>query len=290
MAMMKMKRRRRRMKEMGVNVALNYDDTDDACLQPSPARKNHRKKKTASDNEANIPTPSTSLSVETDTESGTHTRSQVAAYAGIVDTLASFAGAIGEPSSRRFDYTNYPLHIFNFYLCNGQFTPQRGLAPQLSYTEYHQSAWYGGARFKHGDTPLSFEGLFRMDMTDDKTDDQEICFIPPLEYARACPHPFYRDTRRCVAYPYQENVKNRKDVKKPTMFFLKDPWQEESPRTARKVVIYQMLKGQVVKHVASMPLGGGVPVRLETETRPVYPASHSSALYHERFLITGGHG
>ncbi|KAF8811754.1 hypothetical protein BYT27DRAFT_7183548 [Phlegmacium glaucopus] len=106
--------------------------------------------------------------------------------------------------------------------------------------------------FKPGDIPLSSEGFFRMDMTDDKTDDQETFFILPPKYARACLFPFYRATSRCLAYPYEENVKNRKDRQGPTIRFLKDSWQEDSQRTAREAVI--------------MRLGSDVP-GLETETQ-----------------------
>ncbi|KAF8811762.1 hypothetical protein BYT27DRAFT_7183560, partial [Phlegmacium glaucopus] len=84
-------------------------------------------------------------------------------------------------------------------------TKGRGLDPQI---------------FKPGDIPLSFEGWFRMRVTDDKPNDQETFFIPPPKYARASLFPFNHATSRCLAYPYEENVKNRKNSKKSTVGFL----------------------------------------------------------------------
>ncbi|KAF8811752.1 hypothetical protein BYT27DRAFT_7240181 [Phlegmacium glaucopus] len=119
-------------------------------------------------------------------------------------------------------------------------------------TKGHYLVGLGPQIFKPGDIPLSSERFFRMSVIDDKTNNQDTFFIPPPKYALASLFPFYRVTSRCVAYPYEENGKNRKDRMKPTMHFLKDSWQEGSQRTAREAVI--------------MRLGGDVP-GLETETQ-----------------------
>ncbi|KAF8811768.1 hypothetical protein BYT27DRAFT_7088791, partial [Phlegmacium glaucopus] len=236
---------------------------------------------------------------ETDTESGIHTRGQIAAYAGvglsmsfrnhffsmlIIGRYARFIrwdrrGAI---VTRRFDYTKHPLHIFNFYLRYCQLTlRQRGFDPTVvelpknefppqsvrsAFEKYHQSAWYGGAKFKRGSDPLPFEGFFRMEVTDDQTKELETFYVPPPKYARACLFPFCRATRRCLAYPYEKDQEKRKNRKPPTMCFLKDSWQADSQRTDREAAIYRILKEHDVKYVASMRLGGDVP-GLETETQ-----------------------
>ncbi|KAF8801964.1 hypothetical protein BYT27DRAFT_7197678 [Phlegmacium glaucopus] len=115
----------------------------------------------------------------------------------------------------------------------------------------------GPQMFKPVDIPPSFEGFFRMNVTDEKKDDQETFFIPPPKYARASRFPFYRGC--CLAYPYEENVKNQKTRKNPTLRFLKDSWQEDLQCTAREAM-------QDVKDVACMRLGGDLPM-LETEAQ-----------------------
>ncbi|KAF8799980.1 hypothetical protein BYT27DRAFT_7200718 [Phlegmacium glaucopus] len=73
-------------------------------------------------------------------------------------------------------------------------------------TEGHYLVGLDPQIFKPGDVPLSFEGFFRVDVTDDKTEVQETFFIPPPKYARASLFPFNRATSRCLAYAYEENV------------------------------------------------------------------------------------
>ncbi|KAF8805939.1 hypothetical protein BYT27DRAFT_7339513, partial [Phlegmacium glaucopus] len=132
----------------------------------------------------------------------------------------------GAVVTRRFDYTKHPFHIFNFYLRYGQLTLlQRGFDPTVeratppesvrtAFKKYHQSTWHGGAKFTHDDNLLSFEGFFRIYVTDDKTNKRIPFFIPPLKYSRACLFPFCRATRRCLAYPDpdKETVENQEDV------------------------------------------------------------------------------
>lgn len=281
--------------QTGVDVEPNHDNSEDDGLLDAPPEEEFQEQFpeeeiTASDNDAEIPQPSASSSVETDTESGIHTRGQIAAYAGIglsmsfrkhffsMLILGRYARFIrwdrrGAVVTRRFDYTKHPLHIFNFYSRYCQLTPlERGFDPTVepckgplpepvckAFNDYHQSAWYGGGKFKRGDRSLRFETFFRMEVTDDEQETIEAFFIPPPKYGRTCLYPFYRATRRSLACPYQENVK-------PKMCFLKESWQEESRRTAREAVIYRMLKKEAVKHVASMRLGGDV-CELETETQ-----------------------
>jgi hypothetical protein len=150
--------------------------------------------------------------------------------------------------------------MFNFYLRYNQLTLlQRGFDPSRDgFHRYHQSACYGGAKFKRGDDPISFEGFLRMEVTDDETDAS--LFIPPPKFGHACLNPIYCPTRRCLACPYKETVK------KPTMCFLKDSWQEILPRTSRKAILYRMLKEESVEHVVNMLLGSDV-CGLETETQ-----------------------
>ena len=161
------------------------------------------------------------------------------------------------------------MYIFNFYLRYGQLgLLQRGFDPTVqlckksppkalrdAFERYHHSTWYGGAKFKRDDSFLSLEGFFRVQVTDDETKVQEMFYIPPPKYTRACQHPFWRSTRRCLPCPYQKKLKN---VKKRTMCFLKDSWQVELECTSREAAIYRILKRENVKHVASMRLGGDV--------------------------------
>ncbi|KAF8804184.1 hypothetical protein BYT27DRAFT_7259621 [Phlegmacium glaucopus] len=275
--------------EMDVNIELN-DDTVDALLHSAPNEEEPQgEENIASSNEAKLPASSAASSVETDTEAGIHTRGQIAVHAGIGLTisfrkhlfsiliLGRYARFIhwdrrGAIVTCRFDYTKYPLHIFNFYLRYGQLTPlQRGFDPTVElYKERlpksvgdaidRDPAWYGGgAMLKCGDAARSFEGFFRVEGTDDETGAQESFFIPPPKFRRACLDPFYPATRR---YPYQEIAKN---VKKPTMSFLKDSWQEDSEHTDREAAIYRIPKKHV-KNVAFMRLGSDVR-GLETETQ-----------------------
>ena len=146
-------------------------------------------------------------------EFGNHTRGQIAAYAGVALSmsfrkhfftmfiLGRYARFIrwdrrGAVVTHRFDYTKHPLYIFNFYLRYGQLgLLQRGFDPAVQlckkpppkpvrdvFERYHHSAWYGGAKFKRGDNFLSFEGFFRVQVTDDETKVQEVFYIPPPKY------------------------------------------------------------------------------------------------------------
>jgi hypothetical protein len=124
---------------------------------------------------------------------------------------------------------------------------------RIAFERYHKSTWYGGAKFKRGEAPLSFEGFLRIEVKDEEQKRTDI-FIPPPRYQRASLFPF------CRACPYEKNVK------KPTMCFLKDSWHEESLRTHRQAVVYRTLKKEGVKYVASMRLGGDV-VGMETQTQ-----------------------
>ena len=283
--------------QANVDVEIDRDDTDDALLLEE-VNKEHSQEEVqqeeeyiASDEQVNIPGPSASSSVEADTESGIHTRGQIAAYAGLtlsmtfrkhifsILILGRYARLIrwdrrGAVVTHRFDYTKHPMLVFNFYLRYGQLTLfQRGFDPmvelhkgdlpdsvRIAFERYHKSTWYGGAKFKRGEAPLSFEGFLRIEVKDDEQKRTGTFFIPPPRYQRASLFPFCRATRRSLACPYEKNVK------KTTMCFLKDSWHEESPRTHREAVIYRTLKKEGVKYVASMRLGGDVD-GMETQTQ-----------------------
>jgi hypothetical protein len=282
--------------EADVNLEPNHDDADDALLleenkEEIPQEEAHQEEECIASDEASMPRASTSSNVETDTESGNHTRGQIAAYAGLTLSMAfrkhlfsmlilgQYARFIrwdrrGAIVTHRFDYTKHPMLVFNFYLRYGQLTPfQRGFDPmvelhrgylpesvRIAFKRYHKSTWYGGAKFKRGETPLSFEGFLRIKVEDDEQKRTDNFFIPPPRYQRASLFPFCRATRRSLACSYEKNVK------KPTMCFLKDSWHEESLRTDREADIYRTLKRERVKHVASMRLGGDVD-GMETQTQ-----------------------
>jgi len=196
-------------------------DTDDVLLHRTPDEDQEKQP----EEEENIAVDE--ADIQADTELGNHTRGQIAAYASVALSmsfrkhffsmliLGRYARFIrwdrrGAVVTHRFDYTKHPLYIFNFYLRYGQL----GLLPPKpvrdAFQRYHHSAWYGGAKFKRGDSFLSFEGFFRVQVTDDVTLVQETFYIPPPKYTRACLHPFWHSTRRCLAtlaYPYQKNQK-----------------------------------------------------------------------------------
>ena len=275
-----------------MNVELNHDDADDGLLleeiKENPRDEVHQEEHIAPDKEVNMARPSTSSNVEADTESGNHTRGQIAVYAGLslsmtfrahffsILILGRYARFIrwdrrGAVVTHRFDYTKDPMLIFNFYLRYGQLTPlqrgfdsmvelHKGVPPKpvrTAFEGYHKSTWYGGAKFKRGEGPLSFEGFLRIKVTDKTENRTDTFFIPPPRYQRSSLFPFCRATRRSLACP---------DIKKPTMCFLKDSWHEQSTRTDCEADIYRTLKKEGVKHVASMRLGGNVD-GMETQTQ-----------------------
>ena len=125
-----------------------------------------------------------------------------------------------------------------------------------AFERYHRSTWYGGAKFKRSETPLSFEGFLRI-RVQDKKQNRTDTFIPPPRYQRASLSPFGRATRRCLACPSEM---------KPTMCFLKDSWHKASLRTVCEADIYRTLNKERVKHVASMRLEGDVR-GMETQTQ-----------------------
>ena len=210
----------------------NFDlcgDTDDVLLHRTPDEEQEKQP----EEEENIAVDE--ADIQADTELGNHTRGQIAAYASVALSivfrkhffsmliLGRYARFIrwdrrGAVVTHWFDYTKHPLYIFNFYLRYGQLGLfQRGFDPAVqlckkpppkalrdAFERYHHSTWYGGAKFKRDDSFLSFEGFFRVQVTDDETKVQEMFYIPPPKYTRACLHPFWRSTRRCLACPYQK--------------------------------------------------------------------------------------
>ena len=277
----------------------DHDNIDDLFLHDEPKEEFNLKNQVhqeaeliASKESNNI--PSRHFHVETDTESGIHTRGQIAAYAGLALSMSfrrhffsmliigRYARFIrwdrwGAVVTRRFDYTKNPELVFDFYLRFGQLTQtQRGFDPTVqpcnrsdipqtvcgAFNQYHNSSWYGGATFKRGRTPSSFEGFLCMTVKDVVQNSTEEFFIPPPRYQRSSLFPFCRSTRRFLACP-----RPKEDAKKPPeMCFMKDSWPEVSLRTPREADIYRMLKKAGVKYVASMRLGGDV-AGLETETQ-----------------------
>lgn len=73
---------------------------------------------------------------------------------------------------RRFDYTKHPMLVFNFYLRYGQLEVElhkrSSESVNNSFERYLKSTWYGGAMFKRGETPLSFEGFLRFKAKDEE--------------------------------------------------------------------------------------------------------------------------
>ena len=166
--------------------------------------------------------------------------------------LASFVGTAEAVITRRFDYTKCPLYIFNFYLRYGQYQPSTERVRPHSWSMQEASSkvrvwriWalspiLLGAKFNRGDSPLSFKGFFRA--SDRWRNDGPKNVFHSASEIRVCAflHPF---CRRCLASLYKETVK------KPTLWFLKGSWQEESQRTSCEAIIYRIFK-EGVKHVA----------------------------------------
>jgi hypothetical protein len=53
-----------------------------------------------------------------------------------------------------------------------------------TFERYLKFTWYGGAKFKLGETPLSFEEFLRIKVKDEEQNYLDI-FIPPPKYQRS---------------------------------------------------------------------------------------------------------
>ncbi|KAH9484020.1 hypothetical protein JR316_0003499 [Psilocybe cubensis] len=238
--------------------------------------------------------PDLTADVEKDTQISNQTRGQIAAYAGVVLSMAfrshffsmliigKYARFIrwdrrGAIVTHRFDYTKSPTLIFSFYRRYGQLThrergfdlsakPWQGAVPQNvceAFDSYYRRSWHGGSKFNHRTgkdepaEPASRQRFFTIAVKDRNPDPT----AAHLEEIYFVPAPAFR--RTCLS-PFTRATRrclaffDAPDKKDQQMCFMKDSWQETSARSAPEADIYRRLHSHGVENIASMRLGGDV--------------------------------
>ncbi|KAF4605919.1 hypothetical protein EYR40_004711 [Pleurotus pulmonarius] len=233
------------------------------------------------------PTPSEDYPFENDTKQGQSTRGQIASYAGVTMAMqfrthlfnvlvcGRYARFIRWDRScaivtRRFDYTTYPLIIFDFYKRFAQLDDvQRGLYPNIrklsrpdgmkavEMMRKYATSYFSGERadfYKEESNPNQIP-LLSLVLGEDT-------YVVPAPYFDGAMYsPFGRCTRNraVVLLKARENADEAEDGaygKHGQILYLKEYWREESVYTRKESEVYRILEGAKVTFVAKMHDGG----------------------------------
>ncbi|KAF9486843.1 hypothetical protein BDN71DRAFT_1425728 [Pleurotus eryngii] len=233
------------------------------------------------------PTPAEKYPFENDTKQGRSTRGQIASYAGVTMAMqfrshlfsilvcGRYARFIRWDRScaivtRRFDYTTYPLILFDFYKRFAQLTDvQRGLYPNLrklsrpagikalEMMRKYATSYFTG---EHADFYKNESDPKQLPLLSLVFDD-DIYVVPAPCFDGAMYSPFGRCTRNraVVLLKECENVKEAEDGthgKHGQILYLKEYWREESTSTKKESEVYRILEAAEVTFVAKMHAGG----------------------------------
>ncbi|KAK0439052.1 uncharacterized protein EV420DRAFT_1316297 [Desarmillaria tabescens] len=235
---------------------------------------------------------------ENNSVKGCETRGQISCYAGFTMMLqyrshlftilicGRFARFIrwdrsGAIVSKRFDYTEDPNMIFEYYKRFAQLTPsQRGKDPTVSpivdngpdaiiartkFGLYDTDMWHGesGPKAKR-EINIEDQKLFRINMTLNGQARRFVVCAPKFDDGAFSP--FGRSTRRSLAIDLDTSW---------GILFMKDYWREDSARTAKESDIYGLLAQHKVPYVAEMEAGGDIPDMITiTQEHVGGPLSH----------------